>query len=91
MIIYASRPIGAETVVPVELRSDHTGDFRATIRVVDLGAVQLSLMELPVHGRPPHSKLIRQCDPGVYHLVTNLRGHAETSQDRRTANLVAAI
>jgi AraC-like DNA-binding protein len=77
----------SQTVVPVEVRSDHTADFRATIRVVDLGAVQVSLLDYPSMDARRTPKLIRRSDPGVYHLVLNLRGHAEITQDRRTANL----
>jgi AraC-like DNA-binding protein len=77
----------SRTVVPVEVSTDHADDFRATIRVVDLGAVQVSLLNYPFLEARRTPKLIRQSDPGVYHIVLNLRGHAEVTQDRRTANL----
>ncbi|XLE11636.1 helix-turn-helix domain-containing protein [Streptomyces sp. Pv4-95] len=59
---------------PMELRSDDADDFRASQRVLDLGAASVwSFTFQPlVFRRTP--KLIRQSDPETYHLSLVLRG-----------------
>ncbi|MFI6765810.1 helix-turn-helix domain-containing protein [Streptomyces sp. NPDC050355] len=62
------------THAPMELRSDHVGDFRASQRVLGLGAVTVwsATYQPLVFRRTP--KLIRQSDPETYHLALLLRG-----------------
>ncbi|MFF4602206.1 helix-turn-helix domain-containing protein [Streptomyces sp. NPDC001339] len=62
------------THAPMELRSDHAVDFRASQRVLDLGAVTVwrASFQSLVFRRTP--KLIRQSDPEVYHLSVVVRG-----------------
>ncbi|MFB7190963.1 helix-turn-helix domain-containing protein [Streptomyces sp. NPDC056230] len=62
------------THAPMELRSDHTDDFRASQRVLDLGAVTVwsATFQPLVFRRTP--KLIRQSDPEAYHLSLVVRG-----------------
>ncbi|MFH8573759.1 helix-turn-helix domain-containing protein [Streptomyces sp. NPDC017993] len=62
------------THAPMELRSDYADDFRASQRVLDLGAASVwSFTFQPlVFRRTP--KLIRQSDPETYHLSLVLRG-----------------
>ncbi|WP_407287017.1 helix-turn-helix domain-containing protein [Streptomyces sp. BP-8] len=57
-----------QTHAPMHLSSDHSDDFRATQRVLDLGAVSVWPATIPqvVMRRTP--RLIRQSDPELYHL-----------------------
>ncbi|MFE0252442.1 helix-turn-helix domain-containing protein [Streptomyces sp. NPDC059010] len=59
---------------PMELRSDHADDFRASQRVLDLGAVTVwsGAFQSQVFRRT--SKLIRQSDPEAYNLSFILHG-----------------
>nr|WP_309302193.1 helix-turn-helix domain-containing protein [Streptomyces sp. NBRC 110611] len=70
---YWSELLG-RTHAPMELRSDHADDFRASQRVLDLGAVTVwsATFQPLVFRRTP--KLIRQSDPEVYHLSLVVRG-----------------
>ncbi|MEU9992931.1 helix-turn-helix domain-containing protein [Streptomyces sp. NPDC048045] len=62
------------THAPMELRSDHVDDFRASQRVLGLGAVTVwaATFQPLVFRRTP--KLIRQSDPETYHLSLVVRG-----------------
>lgn len=62
------------THAPMELRSDYTDDFRASQRVLGLGAVTVwsATYQPLVFRRTP--KLIRQSDPETYHLALVVRG-----------------
>ncbi|MEU8823697.1 helix-turn-helix domain-containing protein [Streptomyces sp. NPDC048636] len=74
------------THAPMELCSDHTEDYRATLRVLGLGPVAVWPANFqPVVFRRTR-KLIRQSDPETYHLSLLLDGtgagvwkHRETS------------
>ncbi|MBL1096927.1 helix-turn-helix domain-containing protein [Streptomyces coffeae] len=62
------------THAPMELRSDHTEDYRASQRVLGLGPVVVWPSEFqPVVFRRTR-KLIRQSDPEMYHLSLLLHG-----------------
>ncbi|MFI6768320.1 helix-turn-helix domain-containing protein [Streptomyces sp. NPDC050355] len=57
-----------QTHAPVRMSSDHAHDFRATQRVLDLGAVsvwQATFQQLVMQRTP---KLIRQSDPELFHV-----------------------
>ncbi|MGA4875561.1 helix-turn-helix domain-containing protein [Streptomyces lydicamycinicus] len=57
-----------QTYAPVRMTSDHAHDFRATRRVLDLGAVsvwQATFQQLVIQRTP---KLIRQSDPELFHV-----------------------
>ncbi|MFG2138939.1 helix-turn-helix domain-containing protein [Streptomyces sp. NPDC048650] len=62
------------THAPMELRSEHAEDFRATQRVLDLGAVSVwpAKFQPLTFRRSP--KLIRQSDPETYHLSLVVHG-----------------
>ncbi|MGW3205359.1 AraC-like ligand-binding domain-containing protein [Streptomyces sp. NPDC001135] len=62
------------THAPMELLSDHADDFRASQRVLDLGALTVwsAAFQPLVFRRTP--KLIRQSDPEAYHLSLVVRG-----------------
>lgn len=70
-----------QTHAPVRLSSDHALDFRASQRVLDLGAVTMwpATFEQLVIQRTP--KLIRQSDPEQYHLSFVVDGTGGCSWD----------
>ncbi|MFF7902559.1 helix-turn-helix domain-containing protein [Streptomyces sp. NPDC007920] len=61
-------------LIPSVVRSDHEADFRASARVLDLGAVDVSALAYPSLETRRTTKLIRQSDPDSYQLMLNLRG-----------------
>lgn len=68
---------------PHEIRTDHRADFRGTLRVLDLGIVQVSAFTCPPLDSRRTPALIRQADPEIYHLSAPLRGHMGIVQDDR--------
>ncbi|WP_188197703.1 helix-turn-helix domain-containing protein [Nonomuraea sp. SYSU D8015] len=75
----------ARTYMPVDFHSDHAGDFRATMRSLDLGAVHVcGHTYSPLHARRTE-KLIRQSDPECYQVTLGMRGTLAVSQDRQDA------
>ncbi|MGW7363239.1 AraC-like ligand-binding domain-containing protein [Streptomyces sp. NPDC054841] len=66
-LAYWAERVG-QTHAPVRMSSDHAHDFRATQRVLDLGAVSVwpaTFQQLVIRRT---RKLIRQSDPELYHL-----------------------
>ncbi|MGI5153099.1 helix-turn-helix domain-containing protein [Plantactinospora sp. CA-294935] len=74
----------ARSVAPMKILSTHSADFDASIRIVDLGAVQLATYRFPSLEVHRTAKMIRQSDPEVYKLNLIVRGRCATEQDRRT-------
>lgn len=68
------RSLTAETLLPNTLRSEHASDFGAELRLLDLGAVQVSGLRYPQLETYRPAKLIRRSDPEAYQLMLNLRG-----------------
>lgn len=68
------RELISQTHAPLELHSDHRADFRASQRVLDLGAVSVwpTTFQPVCFRRTP--KLIRQSDPEGLHLSLPLSG-----------------
>ncbi|MGW3956176.1 AraC-like ligand-binding domain-containing protein [Streptomyces sp. NPDC004752] len=68
------RQLVGQTHAPLELRSDHWADFRASQRVIDLGCVTVwpTTFQPVCFGRTP--KLIKQSDPEGLHLSLPLSG-----------------
>ncbi|MBP8532835.1 helix-turn-helix domain-containing protein [Streptomyces sp. MK37H] len=68
------RELVGQTHAPLELRSDHWADFRASQRVLDLGAVSVwpTTFQPVCFRRTP--KLIRQSDPEGLHISLPLSG-----------------
>ncbi|MFE9927140.1 helix-turn-helix domain-containing protein [Streptomyces sp. NPDC005774] len=64
----------ASALIPNVIRSDHEADFRASARVLDLGAVQVSALTYPSLETRRSARLIRQSDPDSYQLMLVLRG-----------------
>ncbi|MGV9757034.1 AraC-like ligand-binding domain-containing protein [Streptomyces tricolor] len=54
--------------MPNRLRSSHQDDFRARMRVLDLGELQVSTMSFPHLEITRTAKLIRQSDPEAYQI-----------------------
>lgn len=73
------------TVAPHEIRSDHATGFRASLRTMQLGPVQLTVMSQQALEARRTRKLIRQSDPEHYHFGINVRGRVTMSQGGRTA------
>ncbi|MEU4530378.1 helix-turn-helix domain-containing protein [Micromonospora ureilytica] len=79
--------IVSQTVSPMHARTDHADDFRAMIRMVDLGVTQLSVMSFPSLEAHRPGLLIRRSDPEVYIIAVNLRGQSEVTQEDQSVIL----
>jgi AraC-like DNA-binding protein len=79
--------VSEQAYAPVEIHSDHKADFRATIRNLDLGIVQVSTLTYPPVQVSRTPKLIRQSDPEAFQLWLNLRGIIRITQGGRGAEL----
>ncbi|MCZ1009368.1 helix-turn-helix domain-containing protein [Streptomyces lydicus] len=68
------RQLVGQTHAPMELRSDHSADFRASQRLLDLGSVSVwpTIFQPMCFRRTP--KLIRQSDPEGLHISLPLSG-----------------
>lgn len=85
----AWRALCDRTTIPMELRSTHEGDFRATMWGVHLGQVMVSGTSVPSlwnHRTPVH---IRRSDPELYHLQLHLRGETDVRHAGATTTLGA--
>ncbi|MEV6133865.1 hypothetical protein AB0M05_44920 [Streptomyces violaceusniger] len=69
------------------LRSNDHNDFRARMRGLDLGEVQVSALAYPHLKIVRTAKLIRQSDPEVYQINFFLGGQGIVSLDRRDTTL----
>ncbi|MFD7291102.1 hypothetical protein [Streptomyces sp. NPDC059863] len=70
--------------MPNRLRSNNQDDFRAAMRVLDLGELQISLMSFPHLEIARTAKLIRQSDPEAYQIncfFGHLPDHEEPRQE----------
>jgi AraC-like DNA-binding protein len=77
------RDVTSRMVAPVETLSVRQADFRASARLMDLGAVQVSQVACPAYVVRRTPKLIRQSDPELLQLSLNLRGRSGITQARR--------
>lgn len=66
-----------------DIRTEHRSDFDATIRMIDLGAVGLSIFRNPSLETRRTAKMIRQSDPKIFSLNLTLRGHGSIEQGRK--------
>ncbi|MET8573149.1 helix-turn-helix domain-containing protein [Streptomyces sp. NPDC004783] len=73
----------ASALIPSVVRSDHEADFRASMRVLDLGGVQVSALAYPSLETRRTTKLIRRSDPESYQLMLNLCGSHRILQGGR--------
>lgn len=76
-------------VAPLEIHSDHTADFDATIHAVEAGPLRVASFDQPGLEARRTARLIRRSDPDVYHLGLITRGTAWLVQGDRSAVLPA--
>ncbi|MER5643754.1 helix-turn-helix domain-containing protein [Streptosporangium sp. NPDC002524] len=72
--------VAAQSHVPNRHRSDDHDDFRARIRVMDLGPLQVSALAYPHLEIARTAKVIRQTDSEVYQINYFLSGGGTVSQ-----------
>ncbi|MFJ8078419.1 helix-turn-helix domain-containing protein [Streptomyces sp. NPDC096176] len=72
--------------MPTAISSSEESDFRATARVLDLGAVSVLALSHPPLRTHRTQELIRRRDPHIYQLSLTVRGHALVTQEGRTAS-----
>ncbi|MGI5215656.1 helix-turn-helix domain-containing protein [Plantactinospora sp. CA-290183] len=72
------------SLAPMDIRAEPSANFIATMRSVDLGALQLSTYKFPSLEVLRTARMIRQSDPDIYMLNLTLRGRGAVRQDRRT-------
>jgi AraC-like DNA-binding protein len=76
------RDLVSEMTMPIDVRSEHAGDFTATVESASLGAIEILRMRHKPIVVDRSQRLIRRSDPDVVHLVLSLAGHQRISQDR---------
>ncbi|MFD7504983.1 hypothetical protein [Streptomyces sp. NPDC059850] len=74
--------ITAGSHIRTRLRSNEREDFRAKVRVLDLGELQVSALSHPHLEITRTAKVIRQSDPEVYMINYHLGGEGSFSQAR---------
>ncbi|GAA2352155.1 helix-turn-helix domain-containing protein [Streptomyces cuspidosporus] len=77
------RDLAFESHSPHEIRTDHTADFHGTMRLLDLGVLQVTTFSCPPLDSARTPALIRRSDPEIYYLSVPLRGHMGVVQDDR--------
>jgi AraC-like DNA-binding protein len=83
------REMTSHTLMPTEITSDHADDFRACVRLLELGAVQVSVLSYPSLRSRRTSALVRRSDPEQYGLALTLNGRQSISHRRRDASVGA--
>lgn len=79
------RELTARSLLPTVVTSDHAHDFRATIRQLEVGAMQMSIVSYPSLRVRRLPALVRCSDPELYQLTVTLRGTQGISQCGRDA------
>jgi AraC-like DNA-binding protein len=79
--------VTGQMVAPVETRSQHADDFHASARLINLGAVQISVVSCPAYEARRTKRMIRCSDPELYQLSFNQRSRSGMSQARREITL----
>ncbi|MFF2936290.1 AraC-like ligand-binding domain-containing protein [Streptomyces mirabilis] len=79
------REVTSRTLMPTEFTSDHADDFRASVRALEFGAVQVSVVSYPSLRSRRTPALIRRSDPELYHLALTVSGGQSVSRCRRDA------
>ncbi|MFJ6564678.1 helix-turn-helix domain-containing protein [Streptomyces sp. NPDC091412] len=75
----------SRALVPTVLTPVDTGDFRAEARLLELGAVRISVMSYPTLRSRRTPALVRRSDPELYQVALTRRGKQQLSQCRRDA------
>ncbi|PWJ06900.1 AraC family transcriptional regulator [Streptomyces sp. NWU49] len=73
--------VATRTHVPNLLRSERSDDFRATMRVLPLGELQIAELDLPQLDTVRTPRTIRRFDPEVYQVNCQLAGDGGMAQD----------
>ncbi|MEU0741847.1 helix-turn-helix domain-containing protein [Streptomyces sp. NPDC006134] len=73
--------VAVRTHLPTLLRSERRDDFRATMRLLSLPDVQISLLDFPQMETVRTPRLIRRSDPEVYQIQCLVRGEGGAAQD----------
>ncbi|MFG2514422.1 helix-turn-helix domain-containing protein [Streptomyces sp. NPDC048584] len=73
--------VAVRTHVPNVLRSDRSDDFRATMRVLPLGDLQIAELDLPHLDTVRTPRTIRRFDPEVLQINCQLAGDGGLAQD----------
>jgi AraC-like DNA-binding protein len=81
--------IAARDTVPTCVSSPHTGDFRASAAMVEMGPVQLSVLSFPELRSLRTPALVRRSDPERYGLTLVTGGAIWFSQSRNETRLAA--
>jgi AraC-like DNA-binding protein len=68
------RELTSRTLTPTVISSDRADDFRASVRLLELGAVQVSVLSYPSLRSRRTPALVRRSDPELYQLALTLRG-----------------
>lgn len=74
---------------PAVVTSDHTHDFRTTVRQLHMGAARVSVLSHPSMRVRRSQALVRRSDPDVFHLLLSLRGSRRLSHYGRDTILPA--
>ncbi|OEV08472.1 helix-turn-helix domain-containing protein [Streptomyces nanshensis] len=83
------RQLAFASHAPTELHTDHADDFDATLRLLGLGPVQVSVLACPSLRSHRTPKLIRQSDPELYDFALARQGSVAVDQEDRQAVLSA--
>jgi AraC-like DNA-binding protein len=83
------RDLTSRTLMPTVITSEHADDFRASLRLLELGATQASVLSYPSLRSRRTPALVRRSDPELYHLFLTLRGGQSISQGGRDASVGA--
>lgn len=73
--------IATRTHLPNLLRSERSDDFRAAMRVLPLGELQIAELDLPQLDTVRTPRTIRRFDPEVYQINCQLTGDGGAAQD----------
>ncbi|MCC3650258.1 helix-turn-helix domain-containing protein [Streptomyces sp. S07_1.15] len=74
-------------LLPVVVRSGHTGDFQASAEVLELGSARITALTVQPLSIARTPELIRGADPECYQLSLPLSGRMQLSQSGRNAEL----
>jgi AraC-like DNA-binding protein len=83
------RDLTSRALTPTVITSEHADDFRASLRLLELGATQASVLSYPSLRSRRTPALVRRSDPEMYHLFLTLRGGQSISQGGRDASVGA--
>jgi AraC-like DNA-binding protein len=83
----AWRELAGRVPAPLEVRSDHEDNFRATLRILDLGAVYVTSASLPSMRAHRTLRMIRQSDPEYYQIELPVSGGMGVRQGDREARI----